>query len=1128
MRLPCSSFYTTLVWLLAFAFCCYELHAFISIYQSYSTTKKVVIQHAENIRVPAIAACVKTEWQGTNYSQFFDRFVKEPVVAALMLPPLEAELVSAFNLSNGTYDAGPDVFVTWSESTLRFASIQQFARGSSKCITIKLRKREVNQNVILSNSRPMLVSVLFFKHSRSVDLSFYLLTPDHRVSLIDPQGEFRNPTVKPPRMFVPELTFQRHWTQLLPAPFDTDCRNYPDAGFESHDHCLDDCIKVLTTSRLGLVQASTHVYDAKELAGVERMLAKHLENETIFNSIIQIREECSTLCSQSDCERERFKPILMSTMGSRSWELAMVAVNAPNNPEIEVRANVKMNLLELIIMIFNSISFWTAFCPLDLAHKCIKLDEWTFVRAALRIKASVARVIRILIKFMLSCLCLLACIWQAYDNGVDYFGYPTVSHVMIQREALQMIPSLTVCISAKDMNASHHITLAELMRARHDPTQIIYSLSPGMREEKFLRANFICNTFHPESDTIETPDPRSLKAYSLSLNHTFDQVMKVYESKRTSSQTFIFYFHEQGSRIYGKYHSYIKKTVRLNSKSSFMTSLYKTTLLPPPYDTSCRQYETDSPFDSQHHCIESCAVNRSLSIYGTFPLFVSAAYEHLNVPVDAVRNMSTAMSLLSKCIEVCHRQDCTQNIFSARSSERITHAYSTTDKSFVAEYMLQMLEMKSAVAPAHVIKAHSIMNLSTFAINILGLIAFWTGITPYALLLSTRVITLFKRPFLPKRLHKAYVTVIILSSIAAYVTQIASISVAYFSYGTVTRMLLTPPDSNAEIPIVDFCHHTYSKTPSNLTLDQSFRYIDTSTYNDSPNRTITLKHYMVFGLMCHSINHSNSVLQESRPHLHDTYDIIGSRSGSYCTERNGMLCFGASEKLQASSPGNAPVFITMHDASVSAYDPDNNIVAAEPLFDDYRPTAKVSHRMVTQDLLPDPYDTHCLRYPVGGLSFTSARNCFESCYSTMFMKRFFSWPLDSPQFTAPDGSFLTPSTVGNDRHVKRMRATCSTRCRPDCEQRRFFTQLEFTSTAAENFWILTLLRSSESVVHIILSPRTSLLDLLYVILNGASFRFTFCPVTFFLSDKILNRLNKRTDRVSPESVLANDDDVGDL
>ena len=210
-----------------------------------------------------------------------------------------------------------------------------------------------------------------------------------------------------------------------------------------------------------------------------------------------------------------------------------------------------------------------------------------------------------------------------------------------------------------------------------------------------------------------------------------------------------------------------------------------------------------------------------------------------------------------------------------------------------------------------------------------------------------------------------------------------------------------------------------------------------------------------------------------------------------------MISVTLSKQLQDNIMTKHRIYVTMHNKTVSAYDASNNIIELDHA---KRISARLSHSTIMHQHMPRPYDTNCVE---GNEPFSSARNCHEACYSQLFQQKYHSMPSDSPVFLSHSTLKLNSiMSVPDDASVRLMKQKCESACGSDCRQTFYFLKIA-NQTFGVDDWSFTFSRPHQLVTRIVYSAKTYFADFLMVILNGASFWFTFCPTTFFLSRRFL-------------------------
>ena len=202
------------------------------------------------------------------------------------------------------------------------------------------------------------------------------------------------------------------------------------------------------------------------------------------------------------------------------------------------------------------------------------------------------------------------------------------------------------------------------------------------------------------------------------------------------------------------------------------------------------------------------------------------------------------------------------------------------------------------------------------------------------------------------------------------------------------------------------------------------------------------------------------------------------------------------------------VYFSMHQKSDMIYNPHDEPITPCHL---RMSVTRLIYRIVVKENLPSPYDTQCKRHSVNGKLITS-NECYQSCYSSFLMKKHKLFPFDSPRIlSVENGSFASTSLSQANAATREedLKRKCSSRCGEDCYQVTYYMRqpgLTMEKIEKRKF----VIRGPEEVIVISYSAKHSFWDLMSLLLNGASFYFSFCPASFLLSDWFYSRILRRT------------------
>ena len=368
---------------------------------------------------------------------------------------------------------------------------------------------------------------------------------------------------------VPCLNYQRRETRLLESPYDTRCLNYSTMGLQSQLHCLNDCIHRFASSRLNLLPDDVSIFESN--ASTARVWRNSFgANSTISAALSTIRSSCNRKCSNKDCIHNSFQPRSYCDLVSpASLAFASFYLNA------------------FIFTKLISTELHVSFCQQKLRH----IYDHFF-------------------KFMIIMTCLICCVWQLQESTVQYMKYPTVSKVLIQIEDPISIPAVTLC---KPLPTSQFDDITYALLFEEFENDSTYFVNHQILSEDVIINDHFCITVNPRINPKTVGDPRDSALMTFGIRNL-----------RNKISNFRCLIHDANTHIHGQYTSYAILSLS-NGGSQVVVSYTKFTsrLLPAPYDSMCRDYR-DSEFQSQHHCIESCAIAHSLQNNIPYPSFMSA------------------------------------------------------------------------------------------------------------------------------------------------------------------------------------------------------------------------------------------------------------------------------------------------------------------------------------------------------------------------------------------------------------------------------------------------------------------------------------------------------------------------
>ena len=1085
--------------------CCSHVFVYVSNYLAFKTTTKISIGFSDPIPVPKIIVCSHTNWTGSQVQQFFKASTG-----------LEVSLVEGAVVKG---DGVVEMRQYNRESEL-MVNASLFMRNRFKCVSLSYFIDSFNRSLFTRRMTTRMFQVTLYQWTCERGFMMYNLVDRSQPPYVDPANqvvsltEDREEPYYVNRMF---MTYQRTSRLLLPSPYDTRCRHYNRTGLSSQLHCQDVCLVRRTVARLHRLPIHAHYFADQKTTSSSPLL--DIDESTASEesqAYHEMRQQCKQACHNRDCISHRYRPIATADQrgyqADRTIRVTKVRLDIPQDPDVVVESLAASTLEQLILDTVNSVSVWTGACPLLISRDLVRS-----LNRRLRRQASIGKQTRkslsMILKAALFALCLAACAFQLMQSAQSYFAYPTTTNVRVFTQHLQQVPAMAVCTPIDTKRA----TVSDLMDQVTEPVdgrkvkagETIYFTSVygkcAMENEycvtrftPFVRSSHGCLLMTTNRTTYPTDDPER-------------QAMLVVRWWAPSEdKQLIVSLVPTDDGFHSSFHSFVQQALsrRLMQQVSF--SLFRQRLLPPPFDTGCRDYNDTTQFVSQTHCLQSCAVHESLARDGMFPVYDSPAGEWRREPFARAFSLNRTTWLSARCSSKCAQPDCVKQHFAIQSWSMLV--------SNISHWA--MIHLSPSTQPVRETTANAVNDVLTFAIGFLSCAAFWTGLTPLALALNRGLLRRIRRfsssssrsnqGKLPESVYKKTMMGI---AAAAYLWQVYLISLSYFSYSTVNRLDLVPSQQPelSKIPATDVCHYIEWQRRHNFTLFQANQVIGSvrvrySAYGIS--RAMNLIRYHNFKLhkfLCHGISFglptSNMSVQALCPYSRDAFLRLQENDlFSFCISK----CF--EQRFMRDEGGG--IYVAMHDDNVAHYDADSNVIKVYLIGPQH---VHLMYSIVQLERMPRPYDTDCVTHHP---DYNSSRDCFDSCYTDSFTHTFHSRPEDVPH-DAVAGNYTDPDAMTRRQRdlLQALKQECRKKCGSDCSQAMFMVQKLKLDATTDGHWCLRVTLPQALVTLITFTARTTLFDFASVLLNGASFWLTFCPTSLLLAPtSSAKRQSKRVSR----------------
>ena len=779
--------YTGIVWMFTLIVCSLHIGIITRQYLLYDTTTKMTIRHEDTIDIPVVVVCMSSDWTGDNVSDFFAYQHRDENIT---LHTFEMEASGCGTESRSFCNTGGRLILfnlTFTQETSDIFSVIRFVRGRKRCFAFRFRQRRFDVSRAASTISYEIYNLIFKRGEESPsDLSYYLLHPDHGDPVVESRCDlnFYYARAKNVRLPIACLNYQRRETRLLESPYETRCLNYSTMGLQSQLHCLNDCILRSAGSKLDIIPDDVSVF-APNASSARVWNDSFWKNSTISAALSSIRKSCNQKCSNKDCMHHSFQPHSDCRIVSNNGVMfGKYYLNVPNFPLILIETRASTTVLAYFMMSLNIISLWTAFSPIHMATDSV-INVLERIISGLQI-SSINKKIKLFydrsFRLMIIMTCLLSCMWQLRESADQYFKYPTVSKVLIQFEDPVLIPAVTLCksLQPKQFNNTSYAFVFEAFK-----NDSINFINFDGQSENVIINDYYCITVNPHINTKKIGDPQDNELMTFGIRHLQYNLTK-----------FRCLMHDAFTRVHGHYTSYAVVPMSYICNQVVLSyTKFTSTLLLAPYDSMCRDYR-DTAFQSQHHCIESCAVTHSLKNKESYPSFMSALYEPLATIFNPYSASARHTEVSTLCRSKCPALDCMSNKYSPRSDR-----WNDRRRNVSIETKFTLSSSQSPTFITVLLAAIDPVNFITY---FLGCIAFWTGLYPISLLLSRQILKHMNGASLLKRTKRMYIAIVVTASAAAYLFQVFTISDSYFKYSTSNTIDFASDDA-MEIPAIDFC-----------------------------------------------------------------------------------------------------------------------------------------------------------------------------------------------------------------------------------------------------------------------------------------------------------------------------------
>lgn len=197
-----------------------------------------------------------------------------------------------------------------------------------------------------------------------------------------------------------QMTYSIKTAKLLPPPYDTGCEEYRPRGYTSKENCVSKCLSEFMEKHGLAIQSN--VIKRREYENSSLTMApwyfRTMENDTRQKLELELKKNDSKpawktnvtkmlkflpaykqhwndcmnqKCHRPDCFTEAYVPIFFTSAGeggpAEFVDEISIRLYPPNDAVTIVTSKPKLLLIDLIVYVLSSVSFWFGFSPLRVA-----------------------------------------------------------------------------------------------------------------------------------------------------------------------------------------------------------------------------------------------------------------------------------------------------------------------------------------------------------------------------------------------------------------------------------------------------------------------------------------------------------------------------------------------------------------------------------------------------------------------------------------------------------------------------------------------------------------------------------------------------------------------------------------
>ncbi|KAI1291718.1 hypothetical protein HDE_07622 [Halotydeus destructor] len=233
-------------------------------------------------------------------------------------------------------------------------NITESFKSTAKCFTFKLREPQ-NYNYMalqrMTSAPGRESTILMHRHVHRVsnDMTIYF----HRQGSYSRHGFSRRLLLTPMGMF--DVSYATIETELLSAPFASDCHDYSFSGYFNRGDCFEACVIKQSLAQLGKLAPGPNIF-LDEMSNERMIEAGSVHTNVTTGAILfSINSDCGKLCSKPNCKGSYRIPQLLS---ASEFRFATLTTFAGQIPKVSTTNYPKLVLIEIITDLCSSLGFW--------------------------------------------------------------------------------------------------------------------------------------------------------------------------------------------------------------------------------------------------------------------------------------------------------------------------------------------------------------------------------------------------------------------------------------------------------------------------------------------------------------------------------------------------------------------------------------------------------------------------------------------------------------------------------------------------------------------------------------------------------------------------------------------------